>query len=231
MPPKRRTRARRKMSDPSNVPALSLDLWQHIFSFQLRVHRFQNLCVCRAWREAGWNDPDIWSFLVVTRDSVHTDVAAMSPQRRLPQVYGEYSPSRAVLEGALPIALHRLSCLPNPKFVQEIIFASAWAAPREITDDDDSFSSIQVPLICMHRVCVVAVFADNDLHAPDFLFGVGATRASPGNAEPTQAASAALLPACPSDGCSRNLDAFIACNRVSPCIEQRAPPPLALSRL
>ena len=100
----RRTRPARQLpSDPANLPVVSADVWEMIFSFMLRIHRLPLLCVCKAWREAGLADADLWRFLVVTCESVTVNVAAMAPQRRLPHIHGEYTPSRAVLN-ALSLA-------------------------------------------------------------------------------------------------------------------------------
>ena len=141
-PKSRRARpARQQKSDPANLPALSADLWEHTFSFMLRIHRLPTLCVCKTWREAGLADANLWRFLVVT--DVNVNAAEMAPQRRLPQVHGEYTPSRAVLEGALPISLRQLSGLPQPSFVREIIFARDWAALPEIKEDEVWFEKME----------------------------------------------------------------------------------------
>ena len=143
----RRTRPARQLpSDPANLPVVSADVWEIIFSFMLRIHRLPLLCVCKAWREAGLADADLWRFLVVTCESVTVNVAAMAPQRRLPHIHGEYTPSRAVLEGALPVTLRQLTGLPHPSFVREIIFARDWAALPDIKEDEAWFEQMEVLL-------------------------------------------------------------------------------------
>lgn len=132
-------------SDPSSLPSLTQELWDHIFSFMLRIHRVKLLHVCKAWHEASQTDPDLWRFLVITCEPFGSDGTSMIQTCRLLHGFGEYSSVRAVLEGALPIPLHQLSKLPNPRFVEKIIFARDWAALPAIQDDSTWLQTMQVP--------------------------------------------------------------------------------------
>ena len=132
------------------------------------------LKVCRTWWTCSRTDPELWRFLVVTCEVIEGgNSPALAPQRRLPQTHGEYAPSRAALEGALPLTLEQLINIPNPSFVETIVFARDWAALPNLREEEAWFEAMRVllgklpampcvrklrlPLFFLHRPAMVAL--------------------------------------------------------------------------
>ena len=134
------------ITNSATVPSLSQELWEHVFSFLLRVDRLPIMAqVCHTWNKSTLTDPDLWRFLVVTCEPmVGGKSPLLAPQRRLPQTYGEYTPSRTVLEGALPVTLEQLLHVPKPSLVETIVFARDWAALPDIKEEEAWFGVMQV---------------------------------------------------------------------------------------